>query len=47
MVIRRFGYIRMSSKDQHEGRQLTSMKELEIDDRDIFIDKQSGSIWRS
>jgi DNA invertase Pin-like site-specific DNA recombinase len=43
MVIRKFGYIRVSSKDQHEGRQLTSIKEREIDDRDIFIDKQSGS----
>jgi DNA invertase Pin-like site-specific DNA recombinase len=42
MKNRRFGYIRVSSKDQNEGRQLDSMKDLEIDDRDIFIDKQSG-----
>ncbi|MED1865839.1 recombinase family protein [Fictibacillus nanhaiensis] len=42
MLIRKFGYIRVSSKDQHEGRQLASIKDLEIDDRDIFIDKQSG-----
>jgi DNA invertase Pin-like site-specific DNA recombinase len=42
-LVRKFGYIRVSSKDQHEGRQLASMKDLEIDDRDIFIDKQSGS----
>jgi hypothetical protein len=32
----------MSSKDQNEGRQLVSMNDLEIDDRGIFIDKQSG-----
>jgi hypothetical protein len=37
-MIRRFGYIRVSSKDQHEGRQLAVMKDLEIEDRDIFID---------
>jgi DNA invertase Pin-like site-specific DNA recombinase len=42
MKIRKFGYIRVSSKDQNEGRQLDSMKNLEIDERDIFIDKQSG-----
>jgi DNA invertase Pin-like site-specific DNA recombinase len=46
MLIRKFGYVRVSSKDQHEGRQLTSMKNLEIDDRDIFIDKQSGSDFK-
>jgi DNA invertase Pin-like site-specific DNA recombinase len=42
MKIRKFGYIRVSSKDQNEGRQLNSMMDLEIDERDIFIDKQSG-----
>lgn len=42
MDIRKFGYIRVSSKDQNEGRQLEAMKEKEIDERDIFIDKQSG-----
>jgi DNA invertase Pin-like site-specific DNA recombinase len=42
MDVRKFGYIRVSSKDQNEGRQLESMKKLEIDPRDIFIDKQSG-----
>lgn len=42
MDIRRFGYIRVSSKDQNEGRQLEAMKEKGIDDRDIFMDKQSG-----
>ncbi|MEX0415203.1 recombinase family protein [Bacillus sp. C30] len=37
-----FGYIRVSSKDQNEGRQIESMKQVGIDERDIFIDKQSG-----
>jgi DNA invertase Pin-like site-specific DNA recombinase len=42
MDVRKFGYIRVSSKDQNEGRQIESMKEKGIDERDIFIDKQSG-----
>ncbi|MDD3340990.1 MAG: recombinase family protein [Bacilli bacterium] len=37
-----FGYIRVSSKEQNEDRQLDSMKELNINERDIYIDKQSG-----
>ncbi|MGM0867542.1 MAG: recombinase family protein [Bacillota bacterium] len=42
MSVRKFGYIRVSSKDQNELRQLNSMRELGIDDRDLFIDRQSG-----
>ncbi|PEU33273.1 DNA recombinase, partial [Bacillus pseudomycoides] len=34
---RKFGYIRVSSKDQNEGRQLEAMKKVGIDERDIFI----------
>lgn len=40
--VKQFGYIRVSSKDQNEARQLEAMKSLGIDDRDLFIDKQSG-----
>jgi DNA invertase Pin-like site-specific DNA recombinase len=36
------GYIRVSSTDQNIDRQLQKMKELGIEDRFIFIDKQSG-----
>ncbi|MGH0945231.1 recombinase family protein [Bacillus mycoides] len=36
-----FGYVRVSSKDQNEERQIENMKYLGIEDRDIFIDKQS------
>ena len=42
MDVRKFGYIRVSSKDQNEGRQFEAMKENGIDERDIFMDKQSG-----
>ena len=42
MEQRKFGYIRFSSKDQNEGRQLEAMKKLDINERDIYLDKQSG-----
>ncbi|MEK4633380.1 MULTISPECIES: recombinase family protein [Bacillus] len=42
MQIKKFGYVRVSSKDQNEGRQVASMIEQGIEERDIFIDKQSG-----
>ncbi|MDR6997723.1 DNA invertase Pin-like site-specific DNA recombinase [Neobacillus niacini] len=42
MDVRKFGYIRVSSKDQNEGRQLEVMKKMGVDQRDIFMDKQSG-----
>lgn len=37
-----FGYARVSSKEQNEERQLLAFKEYGIDERDIYIDKQSG-----
>ncbi|HIS12462.1 MAG TPA: recombinase family protein [Candidatus Onthocola stercoravium] len=37
-----FGYARVSSKDQNEERQLVAFKKYGIDERDIYIDKQSG-----
>lgn len=46
MEIRKFGYIRVSSKDQNELRQLEAMKEKGIDERDIFMDKQSGKDFK-
>ncbi|MEK4711505.1 recombinase family protein [Sporosarcina sp. FSL K6-5500] len=42
MEQRKFGYIRVSSKDQNEGRQLEAIKKLDINERDIYLDKQSG-----
>ena len=35
-------YIRCSTKDQNEARQVTKAKELGIDDRRVFIEKASG-----
>ncbi|MGE5456350.1 MAG: recombinase family protein [Ignavibacteriales bacterium] len=37
-----FGYARVSSKEQNEERQVIAFKELDINERDIYIDKQSG-----
>lgn len=37
-----YGYIRVSTKEQNEDRQLFALQELNILDKNIFIDKQSG-----
>lgn len=37
-----FGYARVSSKEQNEERQIVAFKNYGIDERDIYIDKQSG-----
>lgn len=36
------GYCRVSTDEQNETRQILKMKALNIEDRYIFIDKQSG-----
>ncbi|WP_242296019.1 recombinase family protein [Bacillus cereus group sp. BfR-BA-01427] len=38
-----FGYVRISTDDQNEGRQIEKMKELGIMERDIIIDKKTGT----
>ncbi|MEX3625806.1 recombinase family protein [Viridibacillus arvi] len=42
MTKKKFAYIRVSSQEQKEDRQIDTMKSLGIDERDIFIDKLSG-----
>ena len=37
-----YGYVRVSSRDQNEERQLIAMHEAGIDDKHIYTDKQSG-----
>lgn len=37
-----YGYVRVSSRDQNENRQLIAMKEKGVPTNTIFIDKQSG-----
>ena len=37
-----YGYIRVSSRDQNEERQLIALREYAIQEKNIYIDKQSG-----
>ena len=37
-----YGYVRVSSRDQHEERQIIAMHEFGIEDKLIYLDKQSG-----
>lgn len=41
-----FGYIRVSSRDQNEDRQMIALKEFAIPEKNIFIDKQSGKDFK-
>ena len=41
-MITTYGYIRVSSHDQNEDRQLIALQELKIPDKNIYMDKQSG-----
>ena len=37
-----YGYVRVSSKEQNEERQMIAMKQFGVDERLVFLDKQSG-----
>jgi len=37
-----YGYVRVSSLDQNEDRQILALKSIEIDEQHIYIDKLSG-----
>ena len=37
-----YGYIRVSSRDQNEDRQLIALKEVGVSGKNIYLDKQSG-----
>lgn len=37
-----FGYVRVSSREQNEDRQMIALKKFSIPRRNIFVDKQSG-----
>lgn len=37
-----YGYVRVSSKDQNEDRQMIAMGEMNVPKENIFMDKQSG-----
>ena len=37
-----YGYIRVSTREQNEDRQILALKELAIPEKNLFMDKQSG-----
>lgn len=37
-----YGYVRVSTRDQNEDRQLIAMEKLDIPKKNLFIEKQSG-----
>lgn len=42
MSVRVYGYIRVSSTDQNEDRQLIALREKDVPETNIYMDKQSG-----
>lgn len=42
MMTQIYGYVRVSTKEQNEERQMIAMRELQIPDAHIYMDKQSG-----
>lgn len=40
--MKKYAYIRVSSKDQNVSRQIEAMHDIGIIDKNMFIDKQSG-----
>lgn len=41
-----YGYIRVSSREQNEDRQMLALKELSIPEKNLFMDKQSGKDFK-
>ena len=37
-----YGYVRVSSADQNEDRQMIALREADVPEKNIFLDKQSG-----
>lgn len=37
-----YGYVRVSTKEQNEQRQIIALREFGIEEKQIFMDKQSG-----
>ena len=37
-----YGYVRVSTRNQNEDRQMIAMSEMKVDLRNVYIDKQSG-----
>lgn len=42
--MKKYGYVRVSTRDQNIDRQMSAMLEIGIDKKKIFIDKLSGKV---
>lgn len=42
-----YGYIRVSTRDQNEERQVIAMREFGVPEKNMVIDKQSGKKFRA
>ena len=41
-----YGYIRVSTREQNEDRQLIALREVGVEDKNIYMDKQSGKDFK-
>ena len=41
-----YGYVRVSSREQNEDRQMLALNEREVPEKNIYIDKQSGKDFK-
>ncbi len=41
-----YGYVRVSTRDQKEDRQLVALQEMSVPEQHIFVDKQSGKDFK-
>ena len=37
-----YGYVRVSSREQNEDRQLIALMQFQVSKKNIYVDKQSG-----
>ena len=41
-----YGYVRVSTKEQNEDRQLIALREVDVAEKNIYVDKQSGKDFK-
>ena len=41
-----YGYVRVSTREQNEARQMKAMSEIEVPTENIYMDKQSGKDFK-
>jgi len=42
IIVNIYGYVRVSTKDQNEERQLVALADVGVDKKNVYMDKQSG-----